>query len=401
MPLRYPFDPATLDAMPERLAELYRELEITLLREIASRLIISDQLNEVTVQQIRALRSHGIPMKEIQKAIRKATGKSRRELAQLFDDVVERNQQYYSGLADLAGITAPETIVGAADVAAIIRQTWSACRNITGSMGFLVVHGGRLMHLSPARAYQWALDNSVMQIQSGAISYGQAISSATRKLADAGLTVVDYESGRRDHIDVAVRRAVMTGVTQLNDKYTDASADFLDSPYVEVSAHSGARDIPYPNPWSSHKEWQGRVYYQSKTGEPDPLGKYPDLARVTGYGEVDGLCGANCRHNRHVWIEGVSERTYTDKELEGIDPPDFEYEGVKYTHYEATQKQREIERTIRKWKRRLAASTDGKDAQTAKIRINMLNEKYTEFSEAAGLRMQKERANVYVPGVTR
>ena len=70
---------------------------------------------------------------------------------------------------------------------------------------------------------------------------------------------------------------------------------------------------------------------------------------------------------------------------------------MKYTHYAATQEQRRIERTIRKWKRRLAASTDEKDAQTARIRINMLNEKYAEFSKAAGLRMQKERANVYVP----
>lgn len=262
--MKYPFSPGILDAMPERLAELYRALEITLLTEIASRLKISDQLNEVTVQQIRALRSHGIPLKEIQKAIQKATDKSREEIDRLFADVVDRNQKYYGGLATLAGITAPETIVGAADVAAIIRQTWSACRNITGSMGFLVTSSGRLEHLPPAEAYQWALDNAVMQIQSGAISYGQAISSATRKLADAGLTVVDYESGHRDHIDVAARRAVMTGITQLNNQYAVQSMEFLGTDYVEVTAHSGARDIPGPKGWEAHTEWQGRVFKWNK-----------------------------------------------------------------------------------------------------------------------------------------
>lgn len=127
--------------------------------------------------------------------------------------------------------------------------------------------------------------------------------------------------------------------------------------------------------------------------------KYPDFVQSCGYGDVQGICGANCRHSFHPFIPGVMERTYTDKELERIDPPDFEFEGVKYTNYEATQKQREIERTIRKWKRRLAAAVDEKDVQIAKIRINALNEKYVEFSKAAGLRMQKERANVYVPGV--
>ena len=248
--------------------------------------------------------------------------------------------------------------------------------------------------LAPARAYQWALDNAIVQIQSGAISYNQAIANATRQLADSGLKVVTYESGHIDQIDVAVRRAVMTGVVQINDHYTDQAAEYLDTPYVEISAHSGARDKPYPNPWSSHKDWQGKVYYESKHGEKDPLGKYPDLVESTGYGEVDGLCGANCRHIRHVWIEGVSERTYTDEQLKDIDPPDFEYDGQRYTHYEATQKQREIERSMRRWKRRLAATTNKEDAAVARARIQILKTKYHEFSEKAGLREQMERANV-------
>ena len=57
--MRYPFAPEVLDGLPEGIAELYRSLEATLLNEICSRLKIAGEMNEVTVQDIRSLRSHG------------------------------------------------------------------------------------------------------------------------------------------------------------------------------------------------------------------------------------------------------------------------------------------------------------------------------------------------------
>lgn len=161
---RYPFSPEILDALPEELAELFRDLELKLLEEICSRLNIADQLNEVTVQDIRALRAHGIDLEDIKKAVRKATGTSEEKLNKLLDDVVSRNQRYYTEMVDFAGVTAPERLVNEADIAAIRRQTWGAYKNITGSMGFLTVQGGRLMISEPAKAYERALDNALMQI---------------------------------------------------------------------------------------------------------------------------------------------------------------------------------------------------------------------------------------------
>ena len=158
--MRYPFTPELLDALPEELAELYRSLEATLLEEICSRLKISGELNEVTVQDIRALRSHGIDLKDIEKAIQRTANISQRGLKKLLDDVVERNQQYYRDVMDLAGVTATETLVSIEDIWAIYEQTRQTFRNLTRSMGFLV-DNGRTM-LAPARAYQWALDNAEM-----------------------------------------------------------------------------------------------------------------------------------------------------------------------------------------------------------------------------------------------
>lgn len=387
---KYPFSPELLDALPEELAELYRGLEDTLLMEICSRLKLRDELNEVTVQDIRALRSHGIDIKEIKAAIRKATGISETKLNKLLDDVIDRNQQYYTGLVDLAHVTQPETLVSVEDTWAIYEQTKQTMRNITRSMGFLV-DAGRTM-LPPAKAYQWALDNAVMQVQSGAINYNQAIKTAVKQLAGSGLKVVDYESGHRDQIDVAVRRAVMTGVSQICAKYTEQSAEYLETPYFEVSAHAGARDKPGPSPWSSHKDWQGKVY-SIRTGDI-----YPSVYEVCGLGAVDGLEGANCRHRRFPWVEGVSERTYTDEQLEHIDDGlGCTYDGKTYTAYEATQMQRRVEREIRKLKREKAAYKAAglhEDETAVNIRLRRLNAKYKAFSAEAGLPEQPERMKV-------
>ncbi len=386
---KYPFSPEILDALPEKIAELFRNLELTLLEEICSRLNLGNKLNEVTVQDIRALRSHGIDFDDIEKVIKEVTGISDSKLTSMLNEVVEQNQIYYTELMAFAAITQPEHIISDSDINAIIEQTKQEMANITRSIGFLVDNGRT--KLKPATAYQWALDNAAIQVQSGVISYNQAIKGAVKELADSGIKTVNYESGHIDQVDVAARRAVLTGISQLCDKYTEQSANFLNTPYFEVSAHSGARDKDGPKGWENHKKWQGKVYSERYNDI------YPNIYTECGFGEVDGLEGANCRHRRFPWVEGVSRRTYTDEQLANIDPPPFEYEGRTYTAYEAAQKQRQIERTIRKLKREKAAYKKAgleEDARNTNIRQRRLNEKYKEFSKAAGLKEKTERMKV-------
>lgn len=388
--MKYPFSPEILDAMPEKLAELFRSLEIKLLEDICSRLQISGQINEAAIQGIRSLREHGINLKDIEKAIAKTVGISKKELDKLLEEAVKRNESYYEDLIDKAGLTKPEYIVSDREVDIIRRQTDDEFTNLTRSLGFLVTQGSNKIMLPPAKAYQWALDNAEMHIMSGTINYNEAIRNAVKELADSGIRTVDYESGHMVQVDVAVRRAAMTGVSQLSDRYTEQAAVFIGTPLFEVSAHRGARDTGVGP--ANHKEWQGKVY-SAQYNDP----KYPNIYEVCGLGTGEGLEGWNCRHRRFPFVDGVSERAYTDEQLANIDPPPFEFEGKQYTAYEAMQKQREIERTIRKLKRERAAYkaawlTD--ECQTVSVRIRRLNGKYKAFSKAAGLPMQMERMKV-------
>lgn len=395
--MRYPFTPEVLDALPEELTELFRSLEQTIIEEICERLKLADNLNEVAVQDIRVLRSMGLDLNEIKKIIEKTAEIGAQDLDRLFDDVIARNKQYYGELAELAGITEPQRMLGENDIDAIRRQTKTQFVNLTQSMAFQVRQGGNIVALPPAKAYQWALDNAELQILSGGISYREAIKNAVTQLADGGIRTADYESGHVDHIDVAVRRAVMTGVNQVCQRYAEQSVEFLGTDLVEVSAHQGARDTGIGP--ENHKEWQGKVY-RWKEIQGTSQGAYPDFIDTTGYGTGEGLGGWNCRHHFYPFYEGVSERTYTDEQLANIDPPPFEYQGKTYTAYEATQKQRQIERTVRKLKRRRSAYESAglsEDAQDVSVRIRRLNAEYKAFSDAANLPLQKERMKVYDP----
>lgn len=392
--MKYPFAPEVLDDLPEELAKLYRSLESQILDEICSRLNLADQLNEVTVQSIRALRSHGISQQEIERAIRRTTNISEKKLTELLDDVVERNQRYYSELIDITGVTAPQTLLSIEDTYAIYEQTRQTFRNITQSMAFLVDNGRTL--LAPARAYQSCLDKAILKIEAGATSYNESIKDAVRELADSGIRVATYESGHRDQIDVAVRRAVMTGVNQLCQRYSEQSMDYLETDLVEVSAHIGARNTGVGP--ANHESWQGGIYRWSEKPRSSK-GDYPDFIETTGYGTGPGLGGWNCKHHYYSFVEGVSEPTYSKKDLEAMKGENrkFTFEGKEYDGYTSTQVQRRIERTIRKLKReqtayKAAGLTEEEQAVTARIR--RLNAEYKAFSEAAGLPMQRERMRV-------
>ena len=392
--MKYPITPEYLKTAPDPIVDLYLSLEETVIKDICRRFRLSGTATNSAVEQIKLLKRKGYSQEEIENAIAKTLNMSRVELDKLFGEAVDRNKQYYGGVFDKVQLLDADVdmLATQSEIDAVYAQTAGEFKNITRSLGFAIRDQGEIKFLPIADIYQKILDDAELEVWSGAVDYNTAVKDAVKRLADSGLqTMVDYASGWHNRVDVAARRAIMTGVTQISRQYSESAAERLETPYREVTAHVGARDKPGPSPWSSHKEWQGKVY---SVNEGD---KYPSIYRVCGLGFVDGLTGANCRHLYYPFIDGVSERTWTDEQLENIDPPPFEYQGKEYTAYEATQKQRQIETAIRQTKREcLAYESAGLevDYTDASVKLRRLREEYKAFSKAAGLRTQPERLNV-------
>lgn len=214
------------------------------------------------------------------------------------------------------------------------RQTLGTWQNLTATTAATVTS-----------AFESRLDRAWLQVSSGAFDYNTAIRSAVDDLADH-MSGVTYPSGHTDTLEVAVRRAVLTGVNQTAAKLQLARAEEMGCECVEVTAHEGTRP--------EHALWQGKVYhvggailYQSVW--------YEDFETAAGYGTGPGLCGWNCRHNFYPFFPGISVPNYTAARLEELNARNVEYGGKQCTRYEIRQMRRALELTVRKYKRRFLA----------------------------------------------
>ena len=406
--MTYPFSGEYLQNLPEPLMKIYQDLEDDIFRYICEQFRATGDANEKSIELIRQLQRGGLPLDQIEKRIRKTLNLSQTEFERIFEDTVERNRAFYGDTLNRVGLVASPVREAAlkAQEAAIAAQTLGELQNITRSLGFAVPGlGGKVIPGTIQETYTRILDVAAVKVQSGATGYQGAIREAIDKLAVSGLQWVDgsawVEYPRRNperpnhnRIEVAVRRAVMTGVGQLCNKYTDALREGSGTEMVEVSAHRGARDKGRPP--ENHKAFQGRCYHIG--GDKTVNGVlYPDFERVTGIGTGPGLGGWNCRHRYFPHVPGVMERSYTDEELANIDPPPFEFEGKKYSAYDATQMQRRLETAMRAQKRKMIGfeAAGDKEAYTAaKAKYRALSAKYKAFSKAAGLPEQRERLRI-------
>lgn len=171
-------------------------------------------------------------------------------------------------------------------------QTKAEFKNLTNSLGFVIRNPGTgKIYYHPLMQFYWeTLDGALMDIVSGAVSYDAAVGRAINAMTDSGLRTVYYDTGHSNRVEVAVRRAVMTGFRQVQGKINEQVARDLGTDVYEVTYHVGARP--------EHQVWQGKVY------------TYAQLQSVCGLGLVTGLHGANCYHDYHPFIPGVSVRNF-------------------------------------------------------------------------------------------
>jgi hypothetical protein len=380
------FTPTEIEALPSVMEQLYRSLQLNIMSDLTERLKTNGkEITSAADWQINRLYELGAGKDEINNLIQSTLDVSDDEIDRIYDEVVKsgyaRNEELYTSKGK-EHIPYAENKQLQQLVKAVKNQTKSEYRNITGSLGFAVRNADNTLSFTPlADFYQRTLDNGLMQIASGAVDYNTVLKKAVKAMTDSGLRTVDYASGWSNRVDVAARRALMTGFNQVVAKVNEDNAEQLGTEYFEVSYHRGARP--------THQVWQGRVYSKK------------ELETVCGLGMVTGLCGANCYHSYSPFIKGIDTPTYSEEELDRMNEDENapkEYNGKEYTAYEAQQKQRQLETAMRADRQKIELLTQGgADYDTitgAKVRYFQRQDEYVKFSKAMGLPEQWERVTV-------
>lgn len=372
--------PEYLDTLPDAVVALWQQVEDDILKDIAERISQLDELEPLTptaqwqawrYEQMQACHQDALSI--LARYSKRSRDTIRQTLLDAGLETLASDDALYQALGFApSAIDTNETLNNLLNAG--YRQTLGTWQNLTATTANTVTG-----------EFERALDRAWLQVSSGAFSYDAAIRGAVDGLAGR-MNGVTYPSGHRDTLEVAVRRAVLTGTNQTCARLQLARAEEIGCEYVEVSAHAGARP--------EHAAWQGKVYHVGGATEMDGV-RYEDFETATGYGTGPGLCGWNCRHSFYPFFPGASKRLYGQEELDRLAARNVEYGGKKYTEYEITQMQRALERQVRKAKRRfLAEEAAGVDTTRASVQLRDARRALNQFIQDTGGKLSAARTDV-------
>ena len=370
--------PSYLDQMPDAFVQLWQQVEDAILQDVARRIGKMDAVTPTANWQLWRYQQTEAVRNDVVKLLARYSGKSetaiRKLLLQAATEAMEREDAiYYHYDMEPTPFEESAALNNLLDAGA--RQTCGTWQNLTATTANTVTG-----------AFERTLDAAWLKVSTGAFDYKTAVKQAVDSLAD-DMPMVTYPSGHKDSIEVAARRAILTGVNQTAGKLQVARADEMGVEFFETTAHGGARP--------SHAEWQGRQFHRG--GAVDYKGKhYPDFEAATGYGTGAGLCGWNCRHQFFACFPELSDPpAWTREQLETLNARNIEWNGKKYTAYEISQMQRARERNVRRWKKRyLAEDAAGLDTTDSAVRLRAARQSLAEFAQATGGRVDSARVSV-------
>lgn len=387
-----------MEKLPKPLERTISKLELEVMDEVVDRIKKAYEIAPVGEHMLDRLTVLDRSSSSIKKLLKEKLEQANIDIDKIYDKAVEADYITHKDLFTKAGreyLAYEDNEWLKQLVNATREQTKEELKpfeNITRTTGFKIVQNGKLVFTPLSDYFAKSLDKSLIGIASGAYTYSQAIGSVIDEMTNSGLRVVNYASGKTDRIEVAARRALMTGVAQMTNQINESNAKKLDTDYFEVDWHPGARNkgVGIEN----HQEWQGKVYSKQ------------EMITICGEGDILGFAGINCYHIKWPFIKGISKRKYTDGWLEEQNKKENtpkEFNGKEYTVYDALQYQRKLERTIRKLKQDVSllgrAEVD-KDVLIAKqSKLQSVKALYTEFSKAMGLPQQLERLRVGISDI--
>lgn len=398
--------PKYFEGKETKLLSLYQSLEDFILKDITRRLLSAGEMTATADRLIWKLKQMGESQAAIEQKLQKLTGLTRKELRSLLQDAVLTSWDDDATTFKQLGIELSKPL----ENAAVIRIMDAEYKKSLGELTNLTRTTMKQSQIDLINM----LDEADLRVSAGIQSYSAAICDILDRYAGKGIEVT-YPTGTKRTLESAVRMCVVTSMNQTAAQVTNQYIVEGECEYVLVSAHANARTGQKGQPpFADHASWQGLPYkiVGSESG-------YPNLEEKTGYridpktgqGTVThptALHGINCRHGHRPWDKSL-KNPWRDKNGNLLDGNGnkIDSEEVK-KNYELSQKQRAMERVIRKTKRQLIvkqeqinsiAETDVRDVLQPEYdklayKLTQQNKAYNDFCKANNLQPQYDRIKV-------
>lgn len=378
--------PEYLSKIAEGSEEIASQLHTYIMRQIIDRMMIrigrGDDylLTSSDTWRIQVLQDSGYLLQDITAELAKYTKRQEKEIKAAMEEAGVKALEYDDKIYQAAGLS-PMPLTQSPALIRLMERNYSATlgewRNYTQSAA-----------QAAQRLFLNECDLAYNKVMSGAVSYSQAVREAVETAVSGGV-YVDYPTGHRDTIETATARAVRTGIAQAAGDISIKRMEEMDWDIILVSAHIGARTGDGGENPGNHFWWQGKFYSRSGNDK-----RFPPFSQ-TGYGTINGLSGINCRHSFGSG-DGVNNP------YEKIDTK----ENARIEKLE--QRQRALERRIRKTKREVMGMQEAVDKcedeslkfelqQTLDRKSYLLsrqNKAYNEFCKENSLRPLSERLQI-------
>lgn len=328
--------------------------------------------------ELEVLEEAGYLREDLQAEIAEKTKVQLKEIRKAFEDAGITSTEYDDEIYKAAGLS-PTPLKQSPHLIRLMQRAYEATQGEW--LNYTRTTADAAQHI-----FIQQCDKAYNLVSTGAMSYTEAVKNAVEAIAEEGVNVT-YPSGHVDSIETATLRAVRTGVAQATADITLARMDEYEWDLILVDAHIGARLGDGGENFTNHAWWQGKLY--SRSGKDK---RYPPFS-VCNYGHVQGICGANCRHSFGPGNEGDEWETIDSEENKKA--------------YELSQRQRTLERRIRKTKRELQAAKtsikNGDESTKAEMQkyydrkavlLQKQNTTYNDFCEENGLKRLQDRLHV-------
>ena len=390
------------EILPERIYQRLNAINTECLDSVGKVIKKIGELRPSDVHKLQQMYDYGADLYKISLKLAEVSGKNVQEIYDIFDIVAKDNYDYAKPFYEAKAIPFvpfEENEKLHSYVRALAKQTVDEYVNLTQHTAFAVFakDGKSIAPLFAANkgkvatslsdTYTKVIDYAVTQVQLGVKDYNSAMRSVVKSLADSGIRTVDYATGYSRRLDTAVRQNILWGIKECNQNVADLVGEEFGADGYEISYHS------HPRP--GHEKMGGRQYARGKARTVNGV-EYPSFEE-----EAEPLLKEyGCLHFKFPILLGISRPAYSESQLTEFKAEDrktFEFEGKKYTKYEASQLQRKIETEVRHQKdRAVTAKAAGDDdlRREAQYKINLLTSKYAKLSDASDLPTKMERMDV-------